>query len=454
MGIYVLKLPDLGEGVVESEVVAWYVAPGERVTEDQHIADVMTDKATVEIGSPVDGVVVALACEAGEVLAVGRELIRFEVDGAGNTVDQPEPVPPAPEPGNGAQTPPLMKQPAPPTTEPGPAGEDEDASQIGAREVDAPIAAVFHQDVFHQDRLDQESASHGTALYPHRTVLASPSIRHRAREAGVDLSRVPGSGRDGRIQRVDLDIFIASGSQQRGTATPAGGDDTSTIRLSGLRRVIARKIAAAKREIPHYTYIEEVDVTELEKLRQHLNGRREPQQPKLTLLPFIVRALVNVLPRFPRCNANFDGDSGQLTQYRAVHAGIATMTDEGLMVPVVRHCEHLDLWQCAAEIARLAAAARDQSIRPEELKHSTITITSLGTLGGLATTPVINAPETAIIGINRMQKRPVVMGDALVVRNMMNISASFDHRIVDGYDGALLVQALKELLEAPATLFL
>ena len=387
MATYSFKLPDLGEGIVESEVSAWRVQVGDLVEEDQVLADVQTDKAIVEVGSPVSGRVIALGCEAGGVLAVGAELVRFEVE-----------------------------------------AEVEPATS-------SPVHAA-------------DTARSGA------NVLASPSLRRRAREEGIDLAAVPGSGPKGRISHSDFDAFIAAGGE---LFMPVPGrqrrEGKTDVRITGLRRVIAQKMQKTKRDIPHYSYIEEVDVTQLEALRVTLNEGRTDAQPKLTLIPFLAQALVRVLPQFPHCNARFDDVADILTQYAAVHVGVATMTAGGLMVPVVRHCESLDLWQTAAAIARVSAAARDKKAAPAELSGSTITITSLGAIGGIATTPVINAPETAIIGVNKMQQRPVVIDGAIVVRTMMNLSASFDHRIVDGYDGAQLVQALKRLLENPGAIF-
>ncbi|MEM8661804.1 MAG: dihydrolipoamide acetyltransferase family protein, partial [Pseudomonadota bacterium] len=297
-----------------------------------------------------------------------------------------------------------------------------------------------------------------------RQVLASPSLRKRAREEGINLAYVPGSGPKGRISHQDFDAFLTSGLTAGSTTGLATGGDlavqaplplntTREIKLSGMRRVIARKMLASKRNIPHYSYIEEVDVTELESLRAHLNTERETHQPKLTLLPFLALALVKVLPRFPHCNARFDDEAEVLTEFDAVHLGVATMTDAGLMVPVLTHCEVMDVWQVAAEVARLSDLARDGKASPQQLSGATITISSLGAIGGIATTPIINAPETTIVGVNKMQERPVVRKGEIVVRTMMNLSASFDHRIVDGYDGAQLVQSLKSKLENPGAIF-
>ncbi len=409
METYSFKLPDLGEGIVESEITAWHVKVGDVVAEDDHLADVQTDKAVVEVSSPVAGTVVALGCEAGEVLAVGAELVRFALEDEGE--NSFESVPQA-------------------TAEP--RGENSLAAQPVPRQ-DTSAGVPAGDPLFHQ-------------------VLASPSLRKRAREEGVNLAVVPGSGPKGRISHRDFDAFLGAG----GELAVRGGQSRSAtreVKLSGMRRVIARKMQASKRNIPHYSYIEEVDVTELENLRGHLNRNRDEQQPKLTLLPFLMLALVKVLPRFPHCNARFDDAAEILTEYEAAHIGVATMTEAGLMVPVVRHCESLNLWQVAAEVSRVSGLAREGKASPAELSGSTITITSLGAIGGIATTPVINAPETAIIGVNKMQERPVIRSGQVVARTMMNLSASFDHRIVDGYDGAQLVQALKTTLENPGAIF-
>ncbi len=423
MGNYSFKLPDLGEGIVESEVVEWYVTVGDQVTEDQHIADVMTDKATVEITTPVSGKVLATACAAGEMLSVGGELILFEVaEGEANT-----------ESSAGSKAEPVTS--APP--------KELAVEVVAESAVTAPVQAV-------------PVISSAT-----RRVLASPSVRQRAREEHIDLSAVPGSGPAGRISNTDLEDFIAAGGMQ--ASMPVGGQRglgqrgiktaTTEIKIKGLRRIIANKMAASKRSIPHYSYVEEIDVSALEELRQHLNNNRAADQTKLTLLPFIIQSLVKALPEFPHCNARYDDQAEILTQYDAVHVGIAAMTNNGLMVPVIKHCEAMDIWQTAAELVRLTEAARDGSIKGEELKDSSITITSLGAMGGIVTTPVINAPETSIVGVNKLVDRPVVKDGEVVVRKMMNISSSFDHRIVDGYDGAMLVQALKRLLENPGSIF-
>lgn len=431
MGQYSFKLPDLGEGIVESEISKWYIQAGDRVEEDQHIADVLTDKAMVELSSPVSGTILSIACQAGEVLAVGSELVLFEVEGEGNKAAQ----------GDLAET--TGSQPK----EEREASDKNEGAKLHASETEG-VQAVGDSGRW-AEKLIRHAEPAGSG-----GVLASPSVRQRARDEGVDLTIVPGSGPAGRISHKDLDAFVAAGGELAVHRLRRPKLRTTDIKIQGVRRAIARKMEQSTRRIPHYSYIEEVDVTQLEELRQHLNSERNLDQPKLTLLPFLLQALINVLPHYPHCNARYDDDADILTQYEGVHAGIATMTVGGLMVPVIKHCESLDLWQMASEIARVSQAARDGTARAEMLSGSTITLTSLGPIGGIATTPVINAPETSIIGVNKMQERPVVRNGMVVVRNMMNLSASFDHRIVDGFDGAQFVQALKKLLENPTRLFI
>ncbi|MEO0438950.1 MAG: dihydrolipoamide acetyltransferase family protein [Pseudomonadota bacterium] len=431
MSEFSFKLPDLGEGSVESEVSEWHIAVGEYVLEDQVIADVQTDKAVVEVGSPVSGVVLALGCHAGDMLAVGAELVRFDTESGASK---------APE-TSAANTKTEDKLEKPPVQNRSVAPEQQ--VQVGA--ITTAPRAVANADAV-------------------REVLASPSLRRRAREEGINLARVPSTHPSGRLSHEDLDTYLASEVAGIGVASsppsePATAnnssveDQISRIPLSGTRRVIAKKLQAAKRNIPHYSYIEEVDVTELEATRRFLNDERQADQVKLTLLPFILRALIRSLPEFPHCNARYDEEAELLLQHRSVHAGIATMTPQGLKVPVLQNAQNLDIWQSAEQIAELAERARSNRSSLAELSGSTITITSLGNLGGIASTPVINAPETAIIGINKMQQRPMIRDDQIVPRMMMNLSASFDHRIVDGFDGARLVQSLRKRLEHPSSLF-
>ena len=400
---FIFRLPDVGEGTTEAEIVAWHVAVGDRVEEDQPLADVMTDKATVEMTTPVSGLVVALHGELGDMAPVGQPLATIETEGAAAETAEAKPA--------------VMKSEAAPASIAKP----------------APVARAEGQ-----------------------RPLASPAVRHRADELRIDLASVPGTGPAGRISQDDLSRFLAGGASA--APAPASGlvrrEGVEQIKVIGLRRKIAEKMQDAKRRIPHFAYVEEVDVTELEDLRVHLNATKAPDQPRLTLLPFFVRALTRTLPRFPQINARFDDDAGIIHRHAAVHMGIATQTPNGLIVPVLRHAEARDLWDCATEIARLAQAARDGKASMEELSGSTITLTSLGPLGGITTTPIINHPEVAIIGPNKMVERPVVRGGQIVVRRMMNLSSSFDHRVVDGYDAAEFIQAVKALLEHPATLFI
>ncbi|OUS10495.1 branched-chain alpha-keto acid dehydrogenase subunit E2 [Gammaproteobacteria bacterium 53_120_T64] len=432
MEFYSFKLPDLGEGIVESEIDVWHVSLGETVDEDQHIADVITDKAVVEITAPVSGTVAALACNVGEVLAVGQELIRFNVVANGNIT-------------NAASN--NMTNTASCTTL---AGVEQQTAPIARASSSEPVADLLGESANTGASIPITSETSHLAL-PHRTLLTSPSLRRRARQVGIDLSLVPGSGPNGRIREKDFDAYMAVTQAPSHQGKRLACDE---VPIRGLRRIIGQKMLQAKRQIPHYSYIEEVDVSALEELRQHLNTTRHESQAKLTLLPFIMQALTKVLPQFPHCNAHFDQENDLLKQHQAVHIGIATMTKAGLMVPVVRHCESLDIWQSAREVARVSRAAREGKSKNSELSGSTITLTSLGAIGGLATTPIINAPETSIIGINKIQQRPVVKDGAIVIRRMMNLSSSFDHRIVDGFDGAELIQAIKTLLENPATIFL
>ncbi|MBO9378664.1 2-oxo acid dehydrogenase subunit E2 [Sphingomonas histidinilytica] len=419
MGRYLFRMPDVGEGVAEAEIVAWHVKPGDSVAEDQSLVDVMTDKATVDMTSPVSGTVVALHGEIGELRAVGSTLVELEIEGDGNGADAPAVVVEA--------TPPVVEAAPPP-----PAAATPRAAQ-----------APSSQPAF-------------ATRTPGQEPLAAPATRRRAHELGIALQYVPGTGPGGRITPEDLDRYVETGGALAaggaGHLTPrTGGSD---VRIVGMRRKIAEKMQEAKRRIPHITYVEECDLTELEALRADLNAHRDEGRPKLTLLPFFVRALARVLPRFPQVNARYDDDAGVLHQSDAIHLGIATQTPAGLLVPVVRHAEALDVWACAEEIARLSKAARDGSATREEMSGATITITSLGTLGGVTSTPIVNHPEVAIIGPNKLVERPTVQGSFVTVRKMMNLSSSFDHRIVDGYDAALFVQQLKRLLEHPALIFM
>ena len=425
MGIYVIRVPDIGEGIAEVELVAWHVQPGDVVAEDQPIAEVMTDKATVEIPSPVAGKVLALGSVVGQSIAVGSELVRLEVEGEGNLKPNaaPSPVHQAPV------APVSVASEAPPAPTPV-------VAPAAARPTAAPRAAVV-------PRTADERP------------LASPAVRRRALDLGVELRYVHGSGPAGRIGHDDLDAHLAGGGQAPGQgASPyVERHGEESIPVIGLRRKIAQKMQEAKRRIPHFSYVEEVDVTELEALRQQLNRLHGTTRGKLTLLPFLARAMVRCLRDFPQTNARFDDEAGVVTRHAAVHLGLATQTDGGLMVPVLRHAEALDLWACAAGIARVAEGARSGKAPREELSGSTITLTSLGALGGIASTPVINHPEVAIVGVNRMVERPMFRNGQVVARQLMNLSSSFDHRVVDGMDAAQFIQAMRALLETPALLF-
>jgi 2-oxoisovalerate dehydrogenase E2 component (dihydrolipoyl transacylase) len=423
MGRVAFKLPDVGEGTAEAEIVAWHVKVGDHVEEDAPLADVMTDKATIEITSPVTGRIVERNGEPGEMAAIGSVLAVFETEGGATA---------APPPKAAAKEAPAPK----------PLGREAPAAQ--------PVAASPKA----------RAEAFATRATPDDKPQASPAVRKRAHELGIHLQYVAGSGPAGRIEHEDLDAYVARGGgggggtpASRGSAyaTRNGGEE---IKIIGLRRRIAEKMQDAKRRIPHFAYVEEVDATELEALRQHLNATKRADQSRLTLLPFFVRALVRVLPQFPQINATFDDDAGVVTRHNAVHCGIAAQTQNGLVVPVVKHAEAMDVWALSSEIARLGEAARSGKATKDELTGSTITITSLGPLGGVVTTPVINHPEVAIIGPNKIIERPVVQNGAIVVRKMMNVSSSFDHRVVDGYDAADFIQRVKALLEHPATIFM
>ncbi|MBF8775918.1 dihydrolipoamide acetyltransferase family protein [Pseudomonas fulva] len=421
MGTHVIKMPDIGEGIAQVELVEWFVKVGDLIAEDQVVADVMTDKATVEIPSPVSGKVMALGGQPGEVMSVGSELIRIEVEGNGNHVDAPQAKAVETPPASEAPKQPAQEQPAQTTLTP------------PANRPAAPVAPRQASD----------------------KPLASPAVRKRALDAGIELRYVHGSGPAGRILHEDLDAFLSQ-PQRAGEQAPSSygkRTDSEQVPVIGLRRKIAQRMQDAKRRVAHFSYVEEIDVTALEALRQQLNGKHGQDRGKLTLLPFLVRALVVALRDFPQINATYDDEAQVITRHGAVHVGIATQGDNGLMVPVLRHAEAGNLWANAAEIARVANAARTNKASREELSGSTITLTSLGALGGIVSTPVVNTPEVAIVGVNRMVERPVVIDGQIVVRKMMNLSSSFDHRVVDGMDAALFIQAVRSLLEQPACLF-
>lgn len=409
---YVIKLPDVGEGVTEAEIVEFHAQVGDIVEPDQNLADVMTDKATVEIPSPRAGTITWIGAAAGDTVAVGAEIIKLAVAASGTATSAPAaPAPSAP-----------VEAPAPAAT---------------------PVAA-----------------SAPAARPTGGKVLAAPAVRARAITKGIDLSQVPGTGPEGRVTHEDLDAFTAGGGQVQTRAPARGGalapnTATEEIKVIGLRRKIAEKMQAAKRHIPHITYVDEVDMTACEELRQHMNKMRRADQPKLTVLPFFIKAMVRTLEDFPQMNATYDDEAGIITRYGAAHIGVATQTDNGLMVPVMRHAETMDVWQIAQEVVRLSGAARDGSAKREELSGSSITITSLGPIGGVTTTPIINRPEVAIVGPNKIQTLPRFNANGQVeARKIMNLSSSFDHRIIDGYEAAEFVQRMKGYLEFPATLFI
>jgi 2-oxoisovalerate dehydrogenase E2 component (dihydrolipoyl transacylase) len=432
MGKFTFKLPDIGEGITEAEIATWRVAVGDVVKEDQPLVDVLTEKAAVEIPSPKPGKVVELRGEPGDMAAVGGALVVLEVEGEGGA-EEPAPAPvPAPKVEVKAE----LKAEAQPVPAPAPASKIE----VGAlRTAAAPPAAA-------------PLVARPEGGKP----LASPAVRQRARDLGVQLGYVPGSGAAGQITHADLDAFVARKPVAGGAVanTRAKREGVETIKIIGLRRKIAEAMQRSKQRIPHFAYVEEVDVTELESLRNHLNDNRKPDQAKLTLLPFLVRALVKAVPDHPEVNGTFDDEAGVVHRPAALHVGIAAQTPNGLVVPVVRHAETLDLWACAAEIKRLAEAARAGKATREELSGSSITISSLGPMGGIVSTPVINAPEVAIVGVNKMIERPMVRNGQMLIRTMMNLSSSFDHRIVDGWNAAAFIQHIKRLFENPATLFI
>ena len=423
MGEFIIKMPDVGEGVAEAELVEWHVKPGDPVREDMVLAAVMTDKATVEIPSPVTGKVLWLGAEVGDTVAVKAPLVRIETAGeAGDAV--PDSVPEA----------------------------------LAENVLDEPVAVSSRPAA--KAPPQPEKPAPRTAPAPRETTdisprpLASPAVRLRARESGIDLRQVAGTGPAGRITHEDLDLFISRGAgplpAQAGLVRKTAVEE---VRMTGLRRRIAEKMSLSTSRIPHITYVEEVDMTALEDLRATMNRDRKQEQAKLTILPFLMRALVKTVAEQPGVNATFDDHAGVIHRHAAVHIGIATQTPAGLTVPVVRHAEARGIWDCAAELNRLADAARTGTATRDELSGSTITISSLGAIGGIATTPVINHPEVAIVGVNKIAVRPVWDGAQFVPRKIMNLSSSFDHRVIDGWDAAIFVQRLKTLLETPALIF-
>ena len=430
MGEYVIKLPDIGEGVAEAELVEWSVAEGEQVREDQVLGSVMTDKANVEIPSPVEGKVTSLGALVGDTVAVGSIIVRLEVEGEGNH-DAAD-----------------IENLEPPKTV--------SAPETPVEKTDAPIDAPEPVEVSSpQPTPAMKDGAVSAFRQKGDKPLAAPSVRARALKSGVDLRIVPGSGPIGRITHEDLDVFLSGQQGQTHAATGLSANmskqETSVI---GLRRKIAQRMVQSSTEIPHITIVEEFDVTDIERLRASLNSKRKPDQVKLTLLPFLMRGLVETLKSYPQMNAHYDIETNKLTEYGGVHIGVATQTERGLIVPVAKHCESLDIWAQAAEVTRLSEAARSGDISREELSGSTITLSSLGALGGLASTPIINYPEVAIIGVNKMRIVPIWIDEKFVPRKVMNLSCSFDHRFIDGWDAAQFIQTLKGLIESPAEIFI
>jgi 2-oxoisovalerate dehydrogenase E2 component (dihydrolipoyl transacylase) len=428
MGQYAIRLPDIGEGIAEAELVEWSIEVGQEVRQDQVLAAVMTDKATVEIPSPVSGKVVWFGPGVGETVSIGSEIIRLEVDGSGNA---PEGEPQAAE---------TRPSPSPSGSDPAPAAEARGPDSAPSLP-QAGSASPRHAGG------DPRSRQSGKPVAP-------PSVRKRALDAGADLRRIPGTGPAGRITHADLSRYLDQPDVLPAASGRQPNLHTEEVRIIGMRRRIAEQMTRSKSRIPHIAYIEEVDVTDLEKLRQKLNEERDDGAPKLTLLPFLLQAMVRAIGKMPQVNARFDDEAGVVHRFGAIHAGIATQTEAGLVVPVVRHAESMGLRQTAAEIQRVTLAARQGSASREELSGSTITITSLGALGGIATTPVINYPEVAIVGVNKIRVAPVWDGHQFLPRSVMNLSSSFDHRIIDGWDAALFVQQIKTLLENPALIFI
>jgi 2-oxoisovalerate dehydrogenase E2 component (dihydrolipoyl transacylase) len=434
MGNFVFKLPDIGEGVVEGEVVQWHVSVGDSVSEDDPIVDVMTDKATVTIPSPVSGVISSLSGDVGDMIAVGSSLMEIDSEGEGGApaaedTEEQEPV--------SDPDPPKVPEPAPAPKEPEPAPAPKAPEPAPAPKAPEPAPSEIQTQT--------------------GRVLASPAVRKRARENDVDLSNVRGSGPAGRIRHADLDAFIAAGGAVSGAPPMAYSlkrTEVTPVKVVGLRRKISEQMSLSKSRIPHFSYFEEVDITELENLRQILNSTRDETQPKLTYLPFIMLALAKIMPDHPECNAHFDDEAGVVNRNAAVNLGIATQTDRGLYVPVVKHVESMDIWKTASEMQRVSGSARDGSASLDELTGSTFTITSLGREGGLGATPIINHPEVAILGVHKAREMPVARNGAIVIRRIMNLSSAFDHRVVDGADGASLIQHLKRMLENPALIFM
>ena len=445
MGKFTFRLPDIGEGIAEAEIVAWHVKVGDRIEEDGRVADVMTDKATVEMESPVSGVVLEVAGEEGDMIAIGSPLVIIETDGeveadqhAGSAVAERIELE-NPDAGDADRV---------------IAADDSERASTGSARADVVSEPSSKKPQAPNPAQAEPVEAHALTSAQNAKVLASPAVRARAKNLGIDLAQVK-PAEDGRLRHADLDAFLAYSAGAGYGASGARAKD-ETIKVIGLRRRIAENMAASKRNIPHFSYVEECDVTALEELRAQLNSARGAK-PKLTMLPLLISAICRTLPAFPMLNARYDDEAGVVQRFGAVHLGMAAQTDAGLMVPVIRNAQDKNLWQLAAEIVRLAEAARTGSAKSEELSGSTLTITSLGALGGVATTPVINRPEVAIIGPNRIIERPMFVpdgmgGERIAKRKLMNISISCDHRVVDGWDAASFVQALKRLIETPVLL--
>ena len=449
MARYEFKLPDIGEGIAEAEIVAWHVKVGESVAEDQQLADMMTDKATVEMESPVAGKVLEVAGEVGDMIAIGSVLVVIETEGEAAAGEEPI--------ADGmAEVPEALAQVVPAAD----VEAEERRTTPERRTEEVPVEPDRREGEW---RAPKEPRAGGTGGQPSADpgatvgfnpqpdpprVLASPAVRARARDLGIDLSRVKFAG--DRVRHADLDAYLLynGGSVAHGPASRRQDED---VKVVGLRRKIAENMQEAKRRIPHFTYVDEVDVTALEQTRAMMNADKG-DNPKLTMLPFLISALCKTLPAYPQLNARYDDEANVIHRSGAVHMGMATQTDNGLSVTVIRNAEGRDAWELATEIKRLADAARSGKASREELSGSTITISSLGPMGGLVSTPVINRPEVAIIAVNKVKEMPVVIDGELEIRKIMNLSLSCDHRVVDGWDAANFMQDLKGLIENPLRL--
>lgn len=432
---YIFNLPDIGEGIAEAEIVKWHIKVGDVVAEDDQLADVMTDKATVEMEAPVSGKITALAGEEGDIIAIGSMLVEIEVEGEVD-LEELEELEASDDNVAKAEAGVAKSVQAPEIKEE--KSKESAKTEVKKESEETPVTDT--------EKTDVEPSGEG-----HRKVLATPAVRKRAADLGVDLGQVKAQG--DHIRHSDLDAYLNYGSGQG--YRPSGGSQKradEVIKVIGMRRKIAQNMAESKRNIPHFSYVDEIDMTEIEDMRADLNGNRG-NRPKLTILPLIIAAICKSLPEFPMLNATFDDEAGVVTRHGAVHLGMATQTDQGLMVPVLKNAQDLNIWQLSSEISRLAASARDGSAKAADLSGSTLTLTSLGPLGGIATTPVINRPEVAIIGPNKIVERPVIIDGEIHARKLMNLSISCDHRVVDGYDAASYVQALKHFLETPVLLF-